>query len=126
MKKSVTEVYLVRPKVCTAASVPLSLSPVDSDICVRGLIVSWVFVFETSLDPDLMRESLSEALVAYPIIAGRASLRARRSLRMELDIILEDAGVAFELESSDLTRNEFVGEKSQRTPQSPKAFTVLL
>lgn len=125
MKKSVTEVYLVRPKVCTAASVPLSLSPVDSDICVRGLIVSWVFVFETSLDPDLMRESLSEALVAYPIIAGRASLRARRSLRMELDIILEDAGVAFELESSDLTRNEFVGEKSQRThlkAQRPSRF----
>ena len=44
---------------------------------------------------------------------------------MEFDIILEDAGVAFELESSDLTRNEFVGEKSQRThlkAQRPSRF----
>ena len=110
--RSASEVYLVRPEVCTAASVPLSLSPVDSDICVRGLVVSWVFIFEKTLDPDLMRESLSEALVTYPIIAGRVSLRARRSLRMELDIILSDAGVTFELESSTLTRNELVGKHS--------------
>ena len=56
----------------------LPLSPLDSALCIRGLVVYWAFGFDRRLDPDAVRASLAATLVKYPALAGRARVRARR------------------------------------------------
>ena len=86
----------------------LRLSPLDSALCIRGLVVYWAFGFDRRLDPDAVRASLAAALVKFPALAGRARVRARRGATVELEVDLEHphAGVAFEVRDDPATTLE--------------------
>ena len=86
----------------------LPLSPLDSALCIRGLVVYWAFGFDRRLDPDAVRASLAATLVKYPALAGRARVRARRgaTLSLEVDLDHPNAGVAFEVRDEPATTLE--------------------
>ena len=86
----------------------LPLSPLDSALCIRGLVVYWAFGFDRWLDPDAVRASLAATLVKYPALAGRARVRARRgaTLSLEVDLDHPNAGVAFEVRDEPATTLE--------------------
>ena len=86
----------------------LRLSPLDSALCIRGLVVYWAFGFDRRLDPDAVRASLAAALVKFPALAGRARVMARRGATVELEVDLEHphAGVAFEVRDDPATTLE--------------------
>lgn len=76
----------------------LPLSPLDSALCVRGLSVHWGFMYDRAPDLRRLRAALSEALVDYPVLAGRVRVRAGR-WRVSLD----DAGVSWTVRDSTAT-----------------------
>lgn len=86
----------------------LPLSPLDSALCIRGLVVYWAFGFDRRLDPDAVRASLAATLAKYPALAGRARVRARRgaTLSLEVDLDHPNAGVAFEVRDDPATTLE--------------------
>ena len=86
----------------------LPLVPLDSALCIRGLVVYWAFGFDRRLDPDAVRASLAATLVKYPALAGRARVRARRgaTLSLEVDLDHPNAGVAFEVRDEPATTLE--------------------
>lgn len=75
----------------------LPLSPLDLN--VRGLAVHWGFMYDRAPDPTRLRAALSEALVEYPVLAGRVRVRARARWRVTLD----DAGVSWTVRDSSAT-----------------------
>ena len=109
------------------------LSPLDSALCVRGLVVYWAFGFDRELDPDVIRASLASTLVKYPALAGRARVRARRGATLDLDVDLDmsnpNCGVPFEVcvdastTLADLQRNGPEPGKNNITPS--KLFVPL-
>ena len=76
----------------------LPLSPLDSALCVRGLAVHWGFMYDRAPDPTRLRAALSQALVDYPVLAGRVRVRAGR-----WRVALDDAGVSWTVRDSPAT-----------------------
>ena len=105
----------------------LRLSPLDSALCIRGLVVYWAFGFDRRLDPDAVRAALAVTLVKYPALAGRARVRARRGATLELEVDLEhpNAGVAFEVRDDPATTLKDLqraGPPSARDNVTPSAL----
>ena len=81
----------------------LPLSPLDSSVCVRGLSVHWAFMYRRDLDPALLRGALAAALVDFPVLAGRARIKYSSGVRREVEVVLNDLGVAFTVCDSSST-----------------------
>ena len=111
----------------TRPSSPLRLSPLDSALCIRGLVVYWAFGFDRRLDLDAVRAALAATLAKYPVLAGRARVRARRgaTLSLEVDLDHPNAGVAFEVRDDPATTLEDLqraGPPSARNNVTPSTL----
>jgi hypothetical protein len=80
----------------------LPLSPLDSALCVRGLVVHWAFMYRRDLDPALVRDALAAALVDFPVLAGRSRVKAQSGLKRDLEVVLNDSGGANKFSLSPL------------------------
>lgn len=84
------ELDVIRPTSPTPPGERLILDPLDR--ANLWLVLNGTWVFRGDLDPDRLRQGLADLLVHYPHLAGR--VRRRR------EVILNDAGVPFAVESS--------------------------
>lgn len=120
-------VYPARPEGELTEPRTLPLSPLDSALCVRGLVVYWAFMYAHELDPALLRAALAAALAEFPVLAGRARVKTRHAVRVDLEVVLNDKGVPFTTcESSttleDLTGPEKTGAITGRNNLTPPEF----
>ena len=130
-RRATTMVAPARGKAVASPSSPsprLPLSPLDSALCVRGLVVYWAFMYDRAVDAETLRASLASTLAEYPVLAGRVRVASRSCLRLNLEVSLDDAGVAFSTADSpatlaDLARPGAVQGRSNLVPHD--IFTPL-
>lgn len=101
----------------------LPLSPLDCALCVRGLVVHWAFMYPHDLDGDLLRASLAAALVDFPVLAGRARITAKSWLRHDMEVVLNDRGVAFATARSASTLANLSGPERAGAIRGPDNLT---
>jgi hypothetical protein len=108
----------------------IPLSPIDNALGVRTLVVHWAFMYRGRLPAARVKAALADALDSYPILAGRArKTRASRGrVALELEVVLDDAGVLFEtatddaLGLDDLRGTENAGVVQGRDNETPPTF----
>ena len=108
----------------------IQLSPIDNALGVRTLVVHWAFMYRGRLPAARVKAALADALDSYPILAGRArKTRASRGrVALELEVVLDDAGVLFEtatddaLGLDDLRGTENAGVVQGRDNETPPTF----
>jgi hypothetical protein len=90
--------------------------------------VYWAFMYDRVVDAETLRASLASTLAEYPVLAGRVRVASRSCLRLNLEVSLDDAGVAFSTADSpatlaDLARPGAVQGRSNLVPHD--IFTPL-